>query len=158
MNRNKFLLAAMLLLSTIGYAAALDKDDAIYAEVKRFWTTQLDGGESAVIEKVKACYAWHAKPPKKSLQDAEACIIWDVALTELSLAVSKELSEKTKKPSESLQTSFTRRGNMESRVVKLLNRYGINGNAAKGQIKDIDGKVASVFGRAYNDVTKESGI
>ncbi|MCF8150852.1 MAG: hypothetical protein K9K30_07760 [Burkholderiaceae bacterium] len=158
MNLKTILLAAMLLLSTTGYAADLDRNDAIYAEVKRFWATQLDGGESAVIQKVKACYARHTKPPMKSLQEAEACIIWDVALTGLSFGVSNELAAKAQKPSESLQTSFTRRGNMESRVVKLLNRYGINRNGAKGQIKDIDGKVASVFGRAYDDVTKESGI
>lgn len=158
MNRNKFLLAAMLLLSTTGYAANLDRDDAIYSEVKRFWTTQLDGGESAVIEKVKGCYAMHAKPPKKSLQEAEKCIIWDVALSGLSFGVSKELGEKTRKPPESFQTSFTRRENMESRAVKLLNQYGIKRNAAIGQIKYIDGKVASVFGRAYNDAMKESGV
>ena len=155
MNRNKFLLAAMLLLSTIGYAAALDKDDAIYAEVKRFWTTQLDGGESAVIEKVKDCYAMHAKPPKKSLQEAEKCIVWDIALARLSSAMSQELAKQFEKNVEEIQTPFARRESMNLRAMKLLSQYGMKANAATIKLKDIDKQVAEVVGQAYGDASKE---
>lgn len=154
MNPNKLLLSAMLLISTTGYAAALDRDGATYAEVKRFWMMQLDGGESAVIEKVKACYALQTEMPKKSIQEAEECIIWDVALAGMSFGVSTALSEKTGKPAESLQTPFTRQEYMKQRVMTLLRQYGIRGDAAASILRDIDNRVSIVFGSAHTDAAK----
>lgn len=158
MKRNFLLLAAMLLLSTSGYAAATDRDDAIYAEVKRFWITQLDGGESAVIEKVKACYFLQTKTQIKSLHEANKCIIWDTALAGLSKATSKNLSEMTGKPAESLQTPYAKEGNMQLRAMKLLSRYWIDGDAATKNLNEIRNRVLVDYGRAYNDAMKDSGI
>lgn len=155
MNLKRILLTAVLLLSTTGYAAASDRDDAIYAEVKRFWTTQLEGGESAVIEAVKACYSVQMQNPLTSLQDAERCIIWDTALAASSRSMSQELAKQFEKNPEEIQTPFARRESMNLRAMELLSEYGMKVDAATIRLKDIDKRVAEIFGQAFGDASKE---
>lgn len=158
MNTKSGCLIALSLLSFCSFAGSDKRDEFVYEEVKRFWVVQLEGGELEVIEQVKSCYAKLRAAPKVQMLEAEQCIIWDIALSELSSSVSQVFGEAKGVPAESLQTRFARKETMRLSVMKLLNQLGLDEHEAASKIDDIGIRISRVFAQAFNEVGKDLGL
>lgn len=144
-------LVSIVLMLPLGVHASSNKrDDLINDEVRRFWLTQMESGESAVIDQIKSCYAGISQL-NPSMSEADKCIIWDIALTNLSLAFSQAISERNGQTVESIQTPFTRVENMSQRVIRLLQQFGFSQAAASNEIKLFSEKIAAAFEHAYKE-------
>lgn len=144
----------LLLLSSIAHAQQSIDDASLFSEVKNFWVAQLDGGEAAVIEKVKSCYVNLNPAPKQTLRNAEICIILDTALSSFSESVSLHLGEQFGKRSGSIQTSYANKASMTKRATTLLGQYGLNADEASAILKNISMRVADVFSKGYSAANK----
>jgi len=111
---------------------------AIQAAVEHVFTVQFDGGESAVIANLKKCYQGVLGNPKAGVREADICISQDIAYSNFADAMYGLFSKTWGNPQIKIQTPFTTRDAVFSRIVAALSAQGISPSIQKERIDHID--------------------